>query len=388
MERRRIMVSLPETLISYATEVGMGNVSIGITNIVSEYMACALAESEPTVEYPTANPVQPRIQESAHQPVESSRQEKTNDGDAEIAKSIKAISSLLKGAKPSDEKKDPGTSKGKALLQELSLYNYVLTGDVNSGKVYAYLKSLDGCNRQSNFKKTGSSGWRINKASLDNIGMEEFITALATIGCEVTVGESLYTDDERKADEEKRKKKEEVKSKKEEVEEAAQSAQPETSSPSAEELPPSAEEAEQTEQASGEPSEDECYDGLIYTAQGTVNQVAYRLLPEQTDGIDTDLYYFIDDKLATPRICKYLGCNANDENVFLGLRKLSTQNDTPIREGGVVGYKKVSPYVEKTIMDIIKICSYEKVPQWIIDAYESIGDTEYVKVLKNYTKTA
>ena len=386
MERRRIMVSLPETLISYATEVGMGNVSIGITNIVSEYMACALAESEPTVEYPTANPVQTRIQESAHLPVESSRQEKTKDDDAEIAKSIKAISSLLK--KPSDEKKDQGTSKGKALLQELSLYNYVLTGDVNSGKAYAYLKSLDGCNHQSNFKKTGSSGWRINKASLDNIGMEEFITALATIGCEVTVGESLYTDDERKADEEKRKKKDEVKSKKEEVEEAAQSAQPETSSPSAEELPPSAEEAEQSEQASGEPSEDECYDGLIYTPQGTVNQVAYRLLPEQTDGIDTDLYYYFDDKSATPRICKYLGCNANDENVFLGLRKVSTQNDTPILEGGVVGYEKVSLYVEKTIMDIIKMCSYEKAPQWIIDAYESTGDTEYVKVLKSYTKTA
>ena len=111
-------------------------------------------------------------------------------------------------------------------------------------------------------------------------------------------------------------------------------------------------------------------------------------LPEQTDGIDTDLYYYFDDKSATPRICKYLGCNANDENVFLGLRKVSTQNDTPIREGGVVGYEKVSLYVEKTIMDIIKMCSYEKAPQWIIDAYESTGDTEYVKVLKSYIKTA
>lgn len=176
-------ISMDANLWAYAQTVGNGSINAGVVKIISQYKAEDPEYFTPEVE----------VAESINDAASSAS---TSSIPKEIAAKLIALN-----AATDKEAVESGRvmteEEGKATLYELSAYNYVIHGDTKPEAIRAYIKSLEGSFQKSCQKLKGAAVWRIPKANIDKLGIDNVIKAFAEVGLTVTIGESLMTEEER-----------------------------------------------------------------------------------------------------------------------------------------------------------------------------------------------
>lgn len=176
-------ISMDANLWAYAQKVGNGSINAGVVKIISQYKAEDPEYFTPEVE----------VAESINNAASSAS---TSSIPKEIAAKLIALN-----AATDKEAVESGRvmteEEGKATLYELSAYNYVIHGDTKPEAIRAYIKSLEGSFQKSCQKLKGAAVWRIPKANIDKLGIDNVIESFKTVGLTVTIGESLMTEEER-----------------------------------------------------------------------------------------------------------------------------------------------------------------------------------------------
>lgn len=187
METKKVFVTLSTLVINYATRIGEGNLSRGLIKIVDDYRSADIDNMSD--EDKTSDTIASQSRDNHSAPVASSVL------DSLAALKVEGETTAISEGKVMVEE------KGKCTLYELSKWNYVLHGDTRS--IAAWLKSdaIKGKFQARLNKLKGAAGWMLNKQNIEEMGgIDTLVKALKDKGYDCTIGESLYTDEERDAD--------------------------------------------------------------------------------------------------------------------------------------------------------------------------------------------
>lgn len=187
METKKVFVTLSTLVINYATRIGEGNLSRGLIKIVDDYRSADLDNM--TEEDKMADTIASQSRDNHSAPV------KTSVLDALSALTIEGETTAVAEGKVMVEE------KGKCTLYELSKWNYVLHGDTRTIASWLKAEPLNGRFQARLNKLKGAAGWMLNKQNIENMGgTDALLSALKEKGYDCTIGDSLYTDEERDAD--------------------------------------------------------------------------------------------------------------------------------------------------------------------------------------------